>query len=320
MVSSDKRSAFQTIRRLGGEINGDSGCQNVGIYIVKHRATNKEYVEKRVEPIAGSALYAFREMRAMVQCEGHPHIISIFAHDLSGPYGSLFMPICELGSLDSLILRFVERQAKLPDEGFLWKVFWDLSLAVCYLWSGHPYEETRRRAFESKRMKKTEQWNPIVHRDIKPGNVFMTWDRGNSLDQGTIYPRILLGDFGTAVSRDDLLTHGPDFIGGADSRFEAPGPRFGKHADVYGVGLVLQCLATMSQTPIPSKTQRMQYPLGPTFQASDELVDRVEHCLDLDFSRRPNPRELPVCVATGLEAWRAGGQYKEQPLPSWAFN
>jgi serine/threonine protein kinase len=232
------------------------------------------------------------------------------------------MPICELGSLDSLILQFVQRGAKLLDEGFLWKVFWDLSLAVCYLWSGHPYENTRQRAFESKRVPKSinGKWNPVIHRDIKPGNVFMTWDRGNSLDQGMTYPRILLGDFGTSVSYNDLAIHDPDFIGGADSRFEAPGPRFGKGVDVYGVGLVLQCLATMSQTPIPSKTQRMQYPLGPTFQASDELVDRVRHILDLDFSRRPNPRELPVHAATGFKAWWAGRNDSEQPLPGWAFS
>jgi hypothetical protein len=165
MVSPDKRSAFQTLRRLGGEIDGDSGRQNAGIFVVKHRYTNKEYIEKRVAPIAGMAEYAFREMRAMVQCEGHPHIVSIFAHDLSGPYGSLFMQQCELGSLDSLILRFVDRRARLPDEGFLWKVFWDMSLAVCYLWSGHDYADTRRRAMNGKRVKaNVEGWNIIIHR------------------------------------------------------------------------------------------------------------------------------------------------------------
>jgi serine/threonine protein kinase len=320
MVSTDKRTAFQTIRRLGGEIDGDSGCQNAGIYIVKHRATNKEYIEKRVAPIGGNAQYAFREMRAMVQCAGHPHIVSIFAHDLSGPYGSLYMPLCELGSLDSLILRFVERRAKLSDEGFLWKVFWDMSLAVCYLWSGHPYEDTRRRALESKRVKaNAEGWNCVLHRDIKPGNIFMTWDRGPSLDQDTVYPRILLGDFGTAVTVNDLNTQNLDMIGGADSNFEAPGPRFGKRRDLYGVGLVIHCLATMRQLPVPSSTMLAQDPLGPTSQASDELLKRVRHCLERDPRERPPLRDLPAYVAKGFKAWRAGREDNGQPLPSWAF-
>jgi serine/threonine protein kinase len=320
MVSPDKRSAFQTLRRLGGEISGDSGCQNAGIYIVKHRSTNKEYIEKRLAPIGGNALYAFREMRAMIQCEGHPHIVSIFAHDLSGPFGSIFMQQCELGSLDSLILRFVERRAKLPDEGFLWKALWDLSLAVCYLWSGHDYADTRRRAMDSKRVTANKEgWNSIIHRDLKPANIFMTWNTGPSLDRPSGYPRLLIGDFGCTVTTNDLATLAPEFIGGADPNFNAPGPRFDKHVDVYGVGLILQCLGMMAQIPVPSNTMRAQYPLGPSYRASSDLVERVRHCLALDPGGRPVPRDLPAYVSKGFRLWRAGRGDDGQPLPSWAF-
>jgi hypothetical protein len=43
------------------------------------------------------------------------------------------MQYCELGSLDGLISRISKRAERLPDEDFLWKVFWDMSLALAFL-------------------------------------------------------------------------------------------------------------------------------------------------------------------------------------------
>jgi hypothetical protein len=147
----------------------------------------------------------------------------------------------------------------------------------------------------------------------------MTWDNGPSLDQPSEYPRLLLGDFGCTVSKNDLATQDQSLIGGADSNFTAPGPRFNKYVDVYGVALVLQCLGMMSQIPVPSATAREEWPLGPSSQASSELVERTRLCLALDPEERMPPRDMPVFVAQGFKKWRAGRGYNGQPLPSWAF-
>jgi hypothetical protein len=80
--------------------------------------------------------YAKREVDAMNLCQDHPYIIQLKAFDLDYSklyYGSIYMQYCELDSLDGLISRISKRGERLPDEDFLWKVFWDMSLALAFL-------------------------------------------------------------------------------------------------------------------------------------------------------------------------------------------
>ncbi|KAF2851940.1 hypothetical protein T440DRAFT_361962, partial [Plenodomus tracheiphilus IPT5] len=157
---------------------GVGGGQNQGILIVRHKTSGKVYIEKRIPPCLITQGDTRREVRAMGQCSSHPNIVRLITYDLNTPahipYGSLYLQHCELGSLDALMLRYAARGQYLADEGFVWKVFFDLSLALAKLHFGADEQLSRARAAIGKDAKPIAGWNPITHRDIKPSNIFLT--------------------------------------------------------------------------------------------------------------------------------------------------
>ncbi|KAF5854454.1 hypothetical protein GGP41_007221 [Bipolaris sorokiniana] len=252
--------AFQTLKKL--TLHGDAGAHNQGIYLMKHLPSAKIYIEKRLLPSRATK----REIRAMRLCNPHPHLISIFTFTQSSTTSiiSIYMQHCELGSLDTLILRFNAHNTRLHDEGFVFRVFWHLALALCYLNTGADYTSTRHRAIQGKPAVKKQGWDSLLHGDIKPGNVFLTQDRAcKGADAHTLYPCIVLGDFGCMVTRSDRYSRHAGLLGRGDLRFEAPECKGNVYSDVFSVGLVLHCLARMAQIPdeilLPDRPLGRQY-------------------------------------------------------------
>jgi hypothetical protein len=142
------RSDFKDVKTL--EASKLGGC-SFGIHLVVLKSTGKKYIEKRVDKKAINDGYGDREVRLITQCWGHPDTIRLKASDLDYKilgYGSIFMQNCELGSLDGLINKYVAHKERLPDEGFLWEVFWDMSLAMNYLLTGTDVKTARNPAVE----------------------------------------------------------------------------------------------------------------------------------------------------------------------------
>ena len=165
------RSDFVTVRHLSAE---RAGGFNRGIVLVRCRRNDKHYIEKRIGLREIRSGHAAREARAMTLCR-HPHIVEAYFADLTTQrgrdYGSIYMAHCELGSLDSMIARFDARHARLP-EGFIWKVFFDMATALCYLQTGM---KSSRAAMEGHPINERRSgWDKILHRDIKPANIFLT--------------------------------------------------------------------------------------------------------------------------------------------------
>ena len=311
MSANHRCKEFQTIKKLTH--GGDNGTQNAGIYLSKHLATNKVYIEKRIV----TSGYARREIQAMLLCQSHPHLVHIFKYHVSGPYASIYMQHCELGSLDALILRYNARSTRLQDEGFLWRVFWDLALAVCFLATGQDYAGTRQRAIQGRSVQQSPSWIPFLHRDIKPGNVFMTWTNPMAADALTVYPSIVLGDFGCVVSPTDLYSRHKDLLGQGDPRFEPPEETFCAQSDVFGICVVLHCLARM--THVPSDAIHSELVLGRQYTGSLQLVQLARHCLAARPENRPAPQHLPRMVFEGFRVWRQCRRNDGAALPAWAF-
>jgi serine/threonine protein kinase len=300
---------FQTIKKLTPR--GERGNQNQGIYLAKHLASNKVYVEKRVV-LSG---YAKREVKAMQQYRQHPHLVCIFTFTFSQHRAttvSIYMQHCELGSLDELMMRYNAHNTRLQDEGFLFRIFWHLALAMCFLCSGHDYADTRQRAFQGKSVTARKRgWVPLLHCDIKPANIFMTRDREYvSADSNALYPCIVLGDFGCVVSPTDVYT------GQGDPRFKPPENGINMNSDVYGVGVVLHYLARMARVP---EGIDMQKPLGRQYAGCGRLAQMVRSCLAQRPEQRPSPVDLPMMVFEGYRVWRQERGRDGQPLPKWAF-
>ena len=96
----------------------------------------------------------------------HPNLVNISHFDVTENCPYLVMPYCENGSLS-------DRVGKMP-EGEMWKFLLDVSCGLAFLHSQQP---------------------PIVHQDIKPGNILVTSDG-----------RYLISDFGISRSLRTQLT------------------------------------------------------------------------------------------------------------------
>lgn len=312
------RSSFQPLRPAP---QGTGGGQNTGILLVRHRRTQTLYIEKRIPGALVADGSAEREVRAMQQCRSQAHIVQLLTYDLgmsaATPYGSVYMQYCEVGSLDAVMLRYGARGAYLRDEGFAWHVLVGLSVAVCYLWLGAGCEETLARAVVGKNARTVAGWNSIMHRDIKASNVFLTWGPGGGVDE--VYPRVVLADFGCAVSTRDVERGTPIAMGG-DEAFAPPETRqrwFSEKSDVWGVGLVVHCLVLMSQVPVGSAREREGSPFGEC-RVGRALTKVVAGCLRREARNRWGPGELPRVVWSGYTEWQRGGG-RGRALPAWAF-
>jgi serine/threonine protein kinase len=316
MANMPSRSEFLVIKCLR---EGNNGGNNRGVYVVKLRSAGMNYIEKRVGTTDIKAGYALREIRIMIQCWGHPNIARIKSHDLNYStlgYGSIFMQNCELGSLDGLIRRYSAAKERLPDEGFLWNVFWETSIALNFLLTGTDVKTARERAHAGKLIYEVNGWNPITHMDIKPANIFMTND-GSSGFETAPFPTMILGDFGCSKSTSDIVAGVARLhrLSGETPEFAPPeSPGWSDRGDVYMLGLTIHCLGRMSNLPDVVG----HYELSPRY-GDENLRKLIKRCIKTDSRERPSAYELPAMVYTGYRAWRKARGDDGARLPRWAL-
>ena len=308
------RSQYTSVSRAAQGVGGNN---NLGIYVVRHNRTNKTYIEKRVRPSAICQGDIQHEIQVMQQCNGHPNIVSVMDYDLnyrSLRYGSVYMQHAELGSLDALIGRFAQRRSQRADEGFAWKVLWDLSIGLAHLWTGQDARTVRQLASSGRSITNVRDWNPVIHRDLKPSNIFMTWHDPLRIDTCP-YPTMLIGDFGCAVTGDDIR-NGRGMSNNLpvnDATFAPPEfPSFSEQGDVFSIGLIIVCIAYRSQVP----------PDGDPLQgngASEAMAIVLRKCMMRREKDRPSPHTLPTLVWWGYQKWCAGRSDSGRELPGWAF-
>nr|POF17019.1 l-type lectin-domain containing receptor kinase v.7 [Quercus suber] len=150
-----------------------------------------------------------------------------------------------------------------------------------------------------------EGWKEIIHRDLKPRNVFLDVATVGHFDE---YPTPRIGDFGNAfrTTPDDVMNPLIFRVGGT-AGFIPPeqmayidpityesvyNTKLGAHSNVYGIGLIMNCLMSLEPIPIPIPIQRdflgdlndMASQDPPVreqmvFKYSEELVTLVEFCV-----------------------------------------
>ena len=144
-----------------------------------------------------------------------------------------------------------------------------------------------------------KSWNCIAHLDIKPANVFISMKRAKGMEDDE-YPTIVLGDFGCAVTADDILQ------GKFNKRIQPFGTelwyapetkattgkhagRYGKSSDIWQLGALVSCMCRLVQIPDYNALYSAQ-PLGPGYSA--ELNKVVKWCFDWDLEKRPNAVDI----------------------------
>ncbi|MCJ1474799.1 hypothetical protein MMC13_003459 [Lambiella insularis] len=144
----------------------------------------------------------------------------------------LYFEYCNAGDIGRFLWESNRRETLIP-EAFVWHVFSELTQAIDFL--HNPPEEEER--------------YPLMHLDIKPEKVFLTW----TSDDHNHYPRVKLGDFGIAMSvpkdKGLKLTSNRGSWAYMSPEASAITSRVFPKSDVWGVGTVIHCMVHSSDTP-----------------------------------------------------------------------
>ncbi|KAF2170157.1 hypothetical protein M409DRAFT_19763 [Zasmidium cellare ATCC 36951] len=216
---------------------------------------------------------------------------------------TMFLEWFPFGDLGDLIVGYRGNELRIP-EPFIWYCAESLAKCVLAMEKGH---------IDHNRNGKENGWRGIVHRDMKPTNVFLSNPTTGYYPR---YPRPAVGDFGFGIRTppDDPLN--PSWLrGNGTEGYRAPesyswvdrdsgravdqNVQIRSATDVYGIGMILYCLVKQE----PSPTQPLWLGNGETdttlsFDDEDRLVyshhllEIVQVCLSFRPNKRPTPSEL----------------------------
>jgi tetratricopeptide (TPR) repeat protein len=233
-----------------------------------------------------------REARAMAKLGDHPNIVAIYdMGEYEGqPY--IVIPVMPGGDVEGLIEKAPEH--RLPLDKAI-----DITKAVC---RGLDFAHSKG----------------IIHRDIKPGNVWLSAD-------GTAK----IGDFGLALAVDlSRLTQSGMMVGTVTYMppEQAMGGKVTAKADLYSLGAIFYEMVTgrppfVGDDSIAIIGQHINTPpVSPTWHRADlppALETLILQLLEKDPEKRP---ESATVVLQALEAIEAGRTKREPPKEAAAEN
>ena len=235
----------------------------------------------------------------------HPRIIQLFHWVIPAPgQTAYYMEYCSGGDLYDLIKNYHKHNLKVP-ESFVWHVYLQLAEALAWM------QENNGNGYK------------VVHRDIKPQNVFIRKSRYDGE-----YPEIVLADFGIATTRV-ISCEGPkDFLG--TMAYQGPElPLHSRSGDTWAVGACIHEM-TIGSPPIsrapPGYSVKDWYDRPEARKVSDVRKHKYSRELDtaLWLTLRTDPMDrvkgnaLVDGIMICMEKWiMAGGQ--TVMLEPWAL-
>lgn len=249
-------------------------------HIVEDKRTGNQYVAKKTKNMIDT--FRGRPYEAYILDEllpRHPNIIHLINYDyepgdwrIKEEFDAIY-DLCRGGNLSSVV--DVHEGGYVP-ESFIWHVFDQLADALTLLHHGRNCH-ARTDPGEVYRGAKA-----VVHRDIKPDNIFLKTGYRKGMDRRD-YPTIVLGDFGLATTEMYPSC-------GGTTQYLAPERESSREGDVWALGCVIHFLIfglppsmlPYARRKVPEhwegdpRTRRMGY--LPKFY-SDKLDDVLMECL-----------------------------------------
>ncbi|KAI4148966.1 MAG: hypothetical protein L6R39_002639 [Caloplaca ligustica] len=159
----------------------------------------------------------------------HRRIIEMRSFICTNYYTHFWYEYCPNGDLQDLMDAYTARRAKIP-ESFIWHVYMQVADALAYIHTGYD-----RLLYDGGRP--PSHFKPIVHRDVKPPNIFL---RPNG---GSIYPDLVLADFGLATTE---TRSGERFYLGTPVWQPPELPLHTPQSDIWSLGACIHAMATGS--------------------------------------------------------------------------
>ncbi len=239
---------------LDKRLNDENNATTVANEDSGSRVAIKIYRPKNALDVEGESLFV-KEFKTAYNCQ-HENLLTPTGYGIANDIPYLVMPYCSKGSAENLV-------GKMTDEIEIWKFLQQTASGLAYLHSCKP---------------------PIIHQDIKPGNILID-DNGN----------YRITDFGISVKRE---YKSDSFLDDKDSGTAdyMPPERFGNNvvpwpeSDIWSLGATLFELITGS-TPFSAEGGKAQFDNSERPQIdipiSKELKQIVYMCLDANMAQRP---------------------------------
>ena len=218
------------LRKLG------EGAQGTA-HLVQDKRTGSQYVAKKTK----NMIEAFRGLpyEAYILAHllpPHPHIVRLINYDyepggqrrrgwMNEEFDALY-DLCSGGNLSSIV--YNHHKGGWVPESFVWHVFGQLADALTLLHEGRDCHSRMDPGGMYRGAK------PVVHRDIKPDNIFLATEYKKGMGPGE-YPDVVLGDFGLATT--ELYP-----ACGGTINYLPPERQSSRAADVWSLGSVIHFL------------------------------------------------------------------------------
>jgi len=220
----------------------------------------------------------------------HPNISQLEAFASHSGHQLVYYPYSTAGDL-MVAINGCKLHKNIFPEAFIWDIYRQLVEAVNFL-QNPPAGVTA--------------WDPIIHCDIKPENIFLTWRSGDL--SHVEYPELQLGDFGVATTipkpATELLETGtfrgtPEYMAPEQSK-----GNLSLKTDIWGIGAVLHQMVHF-KPPIKEPMQktrqqwkeahRAQIAAAKAEAAGIRPIQEKFRLTEMSFSHRANtkvPREM----------------------------
>ncbi|KAF4321704.1 hypothetical protein BBO99_00001684 [Phytophthora kernoviae] len=255
------------------------------------KEVNYGAMSEKEKQLIVSEVNILRELR-------HPHIVRYLDRVIDKQATKIYivMEYCEGGDLGQFIKR-KKREGSYIEEGFIWHIFTHIFLALK----------------ECHRHREGNAIRPILHRDIKPGNIFL--DSNNNAK---------LGDFGLAKelsseSRFAQTNVGTPYYMSPEMVNEMT---YDDRSDIWALGCLLYEMATLgppfdatNQLALAKKINAGKFTRIPS-QYSEGLFQVIRWMLHRQRSRRPRIEDLERVpqLQQRLRAYAAA--HNSQPPPA----
>ncbi|KAI4285297.1 MAG: hypothetical protein L6R38_000779, partial [Xanthoria sp. 2 TBL-2021] len=197
---------------------------------------------------------------------------------------------CDGGDLVTLVEYHLLKQIPIP-EGFLRHTLISLTSALAFLYTGVDRSDPDRPPLEN--------WQPVIHRDIKPDHIFLKLLPASNPSTFTshensnkaIYPTLVLGDFGLATTYLTACKKSKDYFIGIPAYQPPQLPVYSLYSDIWAAGAIVHYLA-ISLPPIKDQPYFDSRSIG-EFECDPSVrqVQDVTTCLDNGKMRGGEKRE-----------------------------
>ncbi|CCK72490.1 serine/threonine protein kinase KIN3 KNAG_0K01250 [Huiozyma naganishii CBS 8797] len=297
-------SEYEVLEEIG---RGSFGC----VRKVVHIPTRTVMVRKEIKY---GHMNQKERQQLIAECKilshlQHDNIVRFYSWDFNEQMQILYlyMEYCSQGDLQNLIATYKSERKYIPEQ-IIWNILTQLLLA---LYRCHYGEDLQPLNTIYDRMKKPtikKDTNIVIHRDMKPGNVFLNGESNDSSGGGNSWDGkkndsagvVKLGDFGLAKSLGNSVQFATTYVGtpyymSPEVLLDQP---YSPLSDIWSLGCVIYEMCSL-RPPFQAKTyidlqnkiKSGKFENIPDYY-SDGLMSIIKSMIQVDMRNRASTFEL----------------------------